>query len=74
MAVSIKTAPAFTPAQPKVLFKGTYLSWDIRPDGKRFRMIKPPASTEAAPSAAGPRKINVVVNWFEELKNQFSVD
>jgi hypothetical protein len=66
----VETEPAFKPAKPKVLFKGTYLSWDISPDGKRFLMIKPPASTGAASAEGEPRKITVVVNWFEELKQR----
>jgi serine/threonine-protein kinase len=81
MAVSIKTEPSFTLETPKVLFTGTYVShsdlgtaWDISPDGKRFLMIKPPASTAAAPTAAGPRpKINIVLNWLEELKQRVPV-
>jgi len=53
---------------------GSGTPWDIHPDGKRFLMIKPPASTGAAPAAAGPRpKINIVVNWFEELKQRVPV-
>jgi len=41
---------------------------DISPDGKRFLMIKETASGESA--AESPRKINVVLNWFEELKQR----
>jgi serine/threonine protein kinase len=79
MAVKVETEPTFRPAKPGVLFRGTYFStgaridctlWDISPDGKRFLMMKPPASTGAAPEAAGPRKINIVLNWFEELKQR----
>jgi hypothetical protein len=82
MAVSVKTEPTFSLETPKMLFRGTFVSvssslgtfepnpWDISSDGKRFLMIKPPASTSAAPAAAGPRRINIVVNWFEELKQQ----
>jgi len=70
MAVQVETMPAFRPANPKVLFKGTYLEWDISPDGKRFLMIKPPASTGASSAAPGPRKINIVIDWFEELKQR----
>jgi serine/threonine protein kinase len=79
MAVEVETDPAFRPAKPKVLFKGTYFStgapfdftlWDISPDGRRFLMMKPPAWTGAAPTTAGPRKINIVLNWFEELKQR----
>jgi len=48
--------------------------WDIHPDGKRFLMIKPPTSASTAPPAAGPRpKINIVLNWFEELKQRAPV-
>jgi serine/threonine protein kinase/Tol biopolymer transport system component len=79
MAVEVETDPAFRPAKSKILFKGTYFStgapfdftmWDISPDGKRFLMLKPHASTGATPTAPGPRKINIVLNWFEELKKQ----
>jgi eukaryotic-like serine/threonine-protein kinase len=76
MAVAVETAPTFKAGLPKELFRGNYSSyyghsWDIRPDGKKFLMIQPPASTQAAPTAAAPRpKINIVVNWFEELKQR----
>jgi hypothetical protein len=60
-----------------MLFHGAYLSlddgeneWDISPDGKRFLMIKPPTSTGAASPAEGLRKINIVINWTEELKQK----
>jgi eukaryotic-like serine/threonine-protein kinase len=81
MSVDVETNPVFKPGHPKILFRGNYLSdnhsaggaayWDIHPDGKRFLMIKPPG---AAPSAEGsPQKINIVVNWFEELKQSVPV-
>jgi dipeptidyl aminopeptidase/acylaminoacyl peptidase len=83
MVVSVTTEPSFNIlGTPKVLFRGTYVSampgpdgtpWDIHPDGKRFLMMKPPASTGATPVAAGPRKINIVLNWFEELKQRAPV-
>ena len=65
MVVSIETEPTFTPGRPKVLFTGRYFAgagrnYDISPDGQRFLMIK--AEEEAA------AQINVVLNWFEELK------
>ena len=75
MAVSVETEPIFKYGKPRVLFRGAYIAgygesppWDISPDGKRFLMIKPPAPAGAAPTAASPRKINIVLNWFEELK------
>ena len=52
-----------------------YALWDIHPDGKRFLMVKPPAATTGEPSSGestgtGPRKINIVMNWTEELKQR----
>ena len=44
------------------------------PDGKRFLMIRPGATTDDESKAAGPRKINIVVNWLEELKQRVPID
>jgi Tol biopolymer transport system component len=82
MAVAVETKPTLSFGTPKMLFRSTNLGvtigsgtpWDIHPDGKRFLMMKPPAPTVAAPAAAAPRpKINIVVNWFEELKQRVPV-
>jgi len=81
MAVPVEIEPAFKAGKPEALFRGTYATlsgdgeeWDISPDGKRFLMMKPRASTSAAPAAVGPRpKITIVVNWFEELKQKVPV-
>jgi serine/threonine-protein kinase len=82
MRVSIETEPTFKAGKPETLFRGTYIRlptanatydaqpWDIHPDGKRFLMLKPSPSTSAAPTAEAPRRINIVVNWFEELKQR----
>jgi len=66
MVVGIKTEPTFTVGSPVVLFTGRYaisltgVNYDISPDGQRFLMSK---------SAGGEQgQINVVLNWFEELK------
>jgi Tol biopolymer transport system component len=83
MAVSVKTDPAFTHDTPEMLFQrtyafpapsalasqrgGTFCPWDIHPDGKRFLMIKRPGTVSGE---EGPRKINVVLNWLEELKQK----
>ncbi len=42
---------------------GTVVDYDISPDGQRFLMIK-----EADEEEGQPDQINVVLNWFEELK------
>jgi serine/threonine protein kinase len=77
MAVSIDTRATFSAGKPRMLFQGPYVTgyedspaWDISPDGKRFLMIKQPVATSAPSAAAGPRKINIVVNWTEELKQK----
>jgi hypothetical protein len=69
MVVDIKTEPTFTAGSPVVLFTGRYtifggfVNYDISPDGQRFLMIKVVEEEE------GPQgQINVVLNWFEELK------
>jgi eukaryotic-like serine/threonine-protein kinase len=75
MAVQITTQPTFAAGRPTMLFEGDYLSspfpatgvtYDITPDGRRFLMITD-APTEQA------TQINVVVNWFEELKRRVPI-
>jgi Tol biopolymer transport system component len=75
MAVRVETEPAFIPGKPTVFFRGTYYTpmagitpWDISHDGKHFLMLKRAASAGKPTVAEVPSKINVVVNWFEELK------
>jgi eukaryotic-like serine/threonine-protein kinase len=72
MAVDIATQPGFAAGTPRVLFEGRYepasvpvSNYDVSPDGQRFLMLKPVEQTEAAPT-----QINVVLNWFEELKQK----
>jgi eukaryotic-like serine/threonine-protein kinase len=81
MAVPVETLPAFKPGKPEILFRGTYVGpyggdahlWDISPDGKRFLMMKAVQSTEKAPAVEPPRRINIVLNWTEELKQRVPV-
>ena len=72
MAVEIATQPGFSAGKPKVLFEGQYVptpstfpNYDVSPDGQRFLMFKPSEQEQAAPT-----QINVVLNWFEELKQK----
>jgi serine/threonine-protein kinase len=78
MAVAVETGQTFKCGKPESLFRGTYTSllqdmhtWDISPDGKRFLMMKEVGSNGS--EAGGPRKINIVLNWFEELKQRVPV-
>jgi serine/threonine-protein kinase len=76
MAVSVETEGSFKSGKPEFLFRGPYVvlganeghPWDISPDGKRFLMMKGAGS--ASSTTGGPRKINIVLNWFEELKQR----
>jgi Tol biopolymer transport system component len=77
MAVSVETEPSFKPGKTRELFRsnletgyGYYPSWDISPDGKRFLIVKVSEASGAAPPASAPRKMVVVLNWFEELKEK----
>jgi Tol biopolymer transport system component/predicted Ser/Thr protein kinase len=72
MAVDITTQPTFASGKPRMLFEGQYSpapgtanNFDVSSDGQRFLMIKPNEAGEAAPT-----QINVVLNWFEELKQK----
>jgi hypothetical protein len=72
MAVDTATQPSFAPGKPRTLFEGPYLqspltaaNYDVSPDGQQFLMVK---RSEAEGPA--PTQINVVLNWFEELKRR----
>jgi serine/threonine protein kinase/Tol biopolymer transport system component len=72
MAVDIATQPSFSAGKPRTLFEGRYArttatipTYDVSPDGQRFLMLKPSESAGSAPT-----QINVVLNWFEELKRR----
>jgi hypothetical protein len=69
MAVEIGPGPSFRPGLGRRLFEGPYAlggtvaaMYDVSRDGQRFLMFKP---VSAAPPAT---ELQVIVNWFEELK------
>jgi serine/threonine-protein kinase len=71
MAVPVETEPELAVGAPMQLFDGPYLvdgtghaSYDISPDGERFLMI--------AQGAAN--RLEVVLNWSEELKRLITTD
>ena len=72
IAVPVSTASSVTLGKPSVLFEGRYdvdpfngdaTNYDVTRDGQRFVMVRP-----AADSARSLLQLNVVVNWYEELK------
>jgi hypothetical protein len=71
MAVEIATQSGFAAGKPRMLFEGPYelppvpiANYDVSPDGQSFLMLKPSEQADA------PTQINVVLNWFEELKRR----
>lgn len=67
MAASFDTASG-SPGTPAVLFEGRYVlspnerGYDLAADG-RFIMVR-------TPDESLPKQVNIVVNWFEELKER----
>ena len=74
MTVPVTLQPAFHPSKPELLFEKPYFvtpayrlsvyprSYDVTPDGRHFLMVKEHEQVSAATT------INIVLNWFEELK------
>jgi serine/threonine-protein kinase len=71
MVVDIQAQTGFVPGRPRLLFSAPHFSrnvtgpdYGISPDGQRFLMIKAPMPD----TASSPQQLNVVLNWFDELK------
>lgn len=72
MAVDISTQSGFAASKGRMLFQGRYVpipegatfpNYDVSSDGQHFLMLKP---VDAPP----PTQINIVLNWFEELRQK----
>jgi Tol biopolymer transport system component len=74
MAVEIDTRAGFVHGKPKILFEDHYATslapgwvnrgnYDVSPDGQRFLML-----ALADPGRTASNRIEVVLNWTEELK------
>jgi hypothetical protein len=69
--VPVETDPSFNPGKSEILFRHMMSGyWDISLDGKRFLTIGAAESAVAASAADPQPKINIVLNWFEELKQR----
>ena len=70
MVVTVDTGASFTAGTPEVLFSGAYNNinndYDVAADG-RFLMVRPD------PNATADR-LQVVLNWVEELKARVPID
>jgi len=78
MKVEVNTKPIFKPSIPEVMFEfeskyilsGWIPRYDIHPDGSKFLMIKEGETIEEQPEI----KINVVLNFLEEVKQKFPIE
>ena len=77
IAIDVETEDGFSwgterpiPIEGFAVFNG-YRDYDIMPDGEQFVMIFPAAQGDSSDS--GPDRINIVMNWFEELKQRVPV-
>ena len=78
MGIDIATEPAFSFGNEQALGMRGFLTppssavrpYDISPDGQRFPMVFP---ADQADSVAEADQINIVLNWFEELKERVPV-
>ncbi len=55
---------AISPVQQHPMTEAPAAFYDVTPDGQRFLMVQVTESEQAA------TQINVVLNWFEELKQR----
>ena len=75
MVVDVQTQSTFSAGKPRLLFEASYYTggqtgaeYSVAPDGQHFLMMKAKDAQAAALS-----QINVVQNWFEELKQKVPV-
>jgi Tol biopolymer transport system component len=79
MVVDIQTQPSFSAGKPRLFFEGSYANntaggavsanYSMAPNGQHFLMLKPVQQQQSAALT----QINVVQNWFEELKRRVPV-
>ncbi len=75
MAVPVQTDSTFQHQSPQKVLEWPYdwgnegRTYDVSRDGQRFLTVKPGRADEDAPRP----QINIVLNWFEELKERVPV-
>lgn len=60
MSVAVQTQPAFSAAPAQLLIEKAIANYDVAADG---RIV-----IQEAPDAVAPGQLNVVLNWFEEIR------
>ena len=84
MAVPLQTEPTVEPGRPIRLFDGLIVNgsdggdgytYDVEPDGQRFLLIEEEtAADDSTNPLAGLDRLEVVLNWFEELRRLVPVN
>jgi eukaryotic-like serine/threonine-protein kinase len=67
MAVAVSTSSTFSAGKPRLIFEGRFEAYDVSPDGQRFLIV------QAVEPELPATQINVVLNWFDELKQRVPV-
>jgi hypothetical protein len=49
-------------------------AWDVEPSGERFLIIRAPGATPTEDEPPQTDRIDVVLNWVEELKSRVPVE
>jgi hypothetical protein len=81
MTAPVTYEPTLRVGTPRRLFSGStnYMfavvgrAWDVDPSGERFLMIRVPG-TAAVDDEPAQDRIDVVLNWVEELKSRVPVN
>ena len=76
LGVTVETMPELRLGSPQVLIDGDFFTnaeagnYDVSLDGRRFLTI---GAVDAESEDIAPPQINIVLNWFEQLKEQVPV-
>ena len=74
VVVDVQTEPSFTISKPTPLpIEGTIhpvaqRNYDVTPDGKQLLVVLPAANAQKDSARRPTQQINIVLNWFEDLK------
>ena len=74
--VDIETTPAVTSGNPQSIALANprgFRNFDFMPNGERFVTVVPAVDGETEEEQAPPDQINIILNWFEELKERVPV-
>jgi len=68
MAVDVQTGATFRTGTPRMLFEKVSSDYDVAPDGRRFLMLKPAATTTDS------SELHVILNWFDDLRRRVPLE